>query len=235
MKPSTFTTRALAASALMAASFSSQAATLDFIGYTDNVVGEQAVEQVTSINAMYHATYMQIATSAYGFNGNEGDALVHLVEDPFAYLDGNHAGLGVCQTTTNSRQCNPAGDDNLQQGEVVGLTWDIDVNIEKLFFRGESHPKEPSNIFDGDSFAYSLNSGLTWLTANLLLAPVDGGVGINGTVKKGDYLLLTTTGTHEQFYLSAAEVSAVPLPAGAWLFGSALVGAGVVARRKKKA
>ena len=36
-------------------------------------------------------------------------------------------------------------------------------------------------------------------------------------------------------YADFSDPTVVPLPAAAWLFGSALVGAGIVGRRKKKA
>lgn len=42
-------------------------------------------------------------------------------------------------------------------------------------------------------------------------------------------------GTIDSLSVTAAELSAVPLPPAAWAFGTALIGAGVMSRRKKKA
>lgn len=191
---------------------------------------EQAVEQPPSINPIQNA-FVPIATSAFGFLGSSGDTLGELDADgAFAYLDGNSAGLGVCKVVTASRQCNPSSDDNTQLGEVLGLTWMKDMRISSLSFRGENHPNDS---FDAsDFFDVSFDSGASWSTFSLINAKVSP-VFMNATVKKGDYLLLTTSAPgNEQFYLSAAEVAPVPLPASIVLLAGAFGGLGALARRR---
>ena len=202
------------------------AVTLDFLAMAN--AGEQAVEQVPSLNPILNA-YVPIATSAFGFNGSSGSTLDQMNASPYAYLDGNSAGLGVCQTVTTSRQCNPSNDDNVQNGEVLGLTWSQDIQVNSLYFRGENHPND--SFVASDTFAVSFDSGLSWVTMAMINAKV-APVFVFATVKAGDFLLLTTGAPNsEQFYLSAANITTVPLPAGMLLLGSAVAGFALIKRR----
>ena len=213
------------------------AATLDFLGMADNL-GEEAVEFSPSINPIQNS-YVPIKTTAIGYSGNSGQDLTDLTDaGAWAYLDSNSAGMGVCSDGINaSRQCTDPGDDNIQLGEVLGLSWATSMAIESLSFRGEGHPGEP-DFTSPESFDVSFDSGATWSTLELVNAQF-GSVTVNGFVEAGDSLLLTTsdTGDNEQYYLSAAEVSAVPVPAAGILMLGAFGGMGGLAalRRRKRA
>ena len=64
-------------------------------------------------------------------------------DDQFAYLDWNHAGLGVCKDGTGasgahsgsgSNRCNPGSDDNVTVGEYLEFSFDTDVVVNNLWF-----------------------------------------------------------------------------------------------------
>jgi hypothetical protein len=218
-----------------------QATTLDFLGMAN--AGEQAVESPPSINPILNA-FVPIATTAIGFKGFSGDVPADLIDaGAWAYLDGNSAGMGVCSTGVDAaRQCTTPSDDNIQEGEVLALSWGQDLRIDTLSFRGEGHPNEPNFTAD-EFFDVSFDSGATWLSFGLINAQF-GSVTVNGFVKAGASMLLTTSaqGNHEQFYLSAAEVNAttggpspVPLPASALLLLSAVGGIAAFKRRRRAA
>ncbi len=205
------------------------AATLDFIGFTDNVSGEKAVEGNFAGDALFDATYVPIATTARGYSGSAatgktGDA-------PFAYLDGNHAGLGVCKVLSGS-QCTPSDDDNLTTGEILGISFAETVFVESLSFRGENHPNDPS-FGIGDLFDITYDGGLTWILGEQLINAKDGVFSVNRQIGAGKEILLAFN--NEQYYLSAASVAPVPLPGALVLLGSALGGLGFLSRRRRAA
>ncbi len=203
-----------------------QAATLDFLGFTDNVSGETAIEGQFVANTIFDATYVPIATTLAGYAGSAATGITGA--SPFAYLDRNSAGVGVCKVVTASAQCNPSSDDNLTTGEILGISFAEDVTVNSLSFRGENHPNEGQ--FDAsDLFDISFDSGSTWTSLALSNAKF-GSVAIDVLLKAGDQLLLAFN--NEQYYLSAAEVtSAVPVPASLLLLGSALGGFALLRRR----
>jgi hypothetical protein len=62
----------------------------------------------------------------------------------------------------------------------------------------------------------------------------------NLSVSEGEYRMSPTLFSSNEFldsswnYTVSLEVTAVPIPAAAWLFGSALLGLGVVKRKKRR-
>jgi len=146
-----------------------------------------------------------------------------------AYIDGRSggqdAGLGVCKTLTTGGQCTPSNDDNQVAGEYIHMVFGAATEILSLDFTGNH-----TAVSAGTELVYTLDSGLIWntlaiggetignfMTLNLLA--------INGTfdytVNNGElYLAGMTTG-----------VSAVPVPAAFWLFGTALIGFAGMGRR----
>ena len=79
---------------------------------------------------------------------------------------------------------------------------------------------------DGDSIFASGTAFTTNFTS--------GTSNIFGPVKAGTYVLKISGGGDNGAATYDVAVTAVPLPAAAWLFGSALVGAVVIGRRKRK-
>lgn len=204
------------------------AVTLDFVDYTDNVVGERAVISNFNLGGL--------TVTAHGTNNTAGGGT--FASGPWAYLDAGNAGMGVCQNL-NGTQCSPASDDNVTGNnptEILSLSFATATTIEDAFFRNDGHtPNFGANamidvaIGNGAFISYTLLSGLIdpLLGATLTGLP--------------DFALAANEEIHfkynnQQFYLSGIAVNPVPLPAALPLFGAGLAGLGFVGwRRKRKA
>jgi hypothetical protein len=144
------------------------ATTLDFIKHIDLVSGERAVEAAPSLNP-FTSVHVPIATTAKGYS-RVGASSGGIKDDlPYAYFDGNQAGIGVCEVLVAGNQCSPSSDDNVTAGEILGLSWGSDVVLQSLSFRGEAHPNDPS-FAAGDKFDYSTDGGTSWYTKQLINA-----------------------------------------------------------------
>lgn len=202
---------------------------LDFIGFTDNVSGEKAIEGNFADDTLFDAIYVPIATTARGYFGSAATGKTG--DSPFAYLDGGSAGIGVCKVLSGG-MCAPSDDDNLTSGEILGISFAETVFVESLSFRGENHPNDPS--FDlGDLFDISYDGGLSWVLAQQLINAKDGVFSVNRQIGAGTEILLAFN--NEQYYLSAASVAPVPLPPALVLLGAALGGLGFISRRRRAA
>jgi len=138
-----------------------------------------------------------------------------------AYLDDHwnghgDAGLGVCKTITSSLQCNPGSDDNVTIGEKLILDFGQQVTISEIIMADGEH----GTAFTGDYRLLIDNIeilGSHSLAALLTLSSFTGQVfefwNDNDTEVKGN-----------EFYISSLTVSAVPIPAAAFLFAPALLG-----------
>ena len=187
--------------------------------------------------------------SSYGFTGGEfGAPTITFTKDvltveasgsdtvtgnPYnAYLDstwthnngGGPGGLGVCQSLSGD-QCDPGYDDNVTSNENLKLVFNTEVTITETIFRnGEHNPTfDPTAVFDliidgGSATTYSLMNIFT--------------MDLTGTTF--EFLNLNATDTDDfRFYISVMEVTAVPVPAAVWLFGSGLLGLAGIARRRR--
>ena len=144
-----------------------------------------------------------------------------------AYMDGkssgNDAGLGVCHTIGS---CAGISDDNQMQGEYIAMDFDFTVGELSLAITGDHAP-----VADNAIFHYSVDEGLNWLsigfgTTNSLIENLL----ISGVTKSLDYTI-----EGGQMYLSSMAVSAVPVPAAVWLFGTAMAGLLGFRRRRNTA
>jgi len=226
----TLTTLAAVGGMLLGAS--ANAATFDFVAMADNPgdANYQGEKGFTS----FSATVDGITVTATGTD--TGDFLTYLADpgsyagglnNEFAYLDKNTAGLGVCTVLTTNDQCNPSSDDNATADEVLILDFGTEVTISDLFFRDANH--NAINFGSGEDFSLFIDGVFA------------------GIYQYGSPLVASFTGTQfafsaddfndgrfvadgDEFYIS--NVSAVPVPAAVWLLGSALGGLGFMRRRK---
>jgi hypothetical protein len=148
--------------------------------------------------------------------------------DQFAYLDswsGGPGGLGVCADLSGD-QCNPSSDDNITFGESLILVFSQAVTIDQITFNNGDHDQN----FSGD-FELSIDGGATttYSLTNIFNTPLTGTEFIfsNPNDQGG-----SDVSNEYQFYIGAMEVTAVPIPAAVWLFGSGLLGLVAVARRR---
>jgi hypothetical protein len=162
-----------------------------------------------------------ISVTATGFDGS-----VVSGQNYYAYLDSGNAGLGVCQVLVAANQCAPSSDDNVTTNESLLLTFNQVVTIDTTTFVNGNHGTTFSEYFtlsiDGNAATmYSLTNiftmGLTGTTFEFF-NPNTGGT--------------STVSNDKQFYINTLEVTAVPVPAAVWLFGTGLMGLVGVARRK---
>ena len=150
--------------------------------------------------------------------------------DQFAYLDWNHAGLGVCKDGTGgsgahsgsgSNRCDPSSDDNVTVGEYLQFSFDTAVVVNNLWFNN-SHDGgfDSADKVTIDGVGYDVTTGYA-----------GDGNGI-GSFSLSAGQILEIAYNNEEFYVSAMEVSAVPVPAAIWLFGTALIGLVGFGKRK---
>lgn len=142
-------------------------------------------------------------------------------QDASAYMDGkwrNRAGLGVCKNLTSGNQCNPSSDDNITYNETLKLVFDTTVSLDSMrFVDGEHYTNFVGDfqirINEDDSLLYTLSLAEYPLLSNFV-----------GNTFEFISLAGPNSGVGEEFYINTLNISAVPLPAAAWLFGSALLG-----------
>ncbi len=177
--------------------------------------------------ASYSVTHDGIKVTATGSanNDNQGDTAQFAYLD--SYWDNREAGLGVCKDLSDTNQCAPSSDDNVTIGETLTLLFDQTVSIDSLTLANGDHY---ATFADGAKFSLTIDGSYH---GDIQLAADLNFVGLIGT--KFDLFNLTNSESPDtEFYINTMTVSAVPLPAAAWLFGSALFGLIGLNRRLKK-
>ena len=154
--------------------------------------------------------------------------------EQFAYLDWGNAGLGVCKDADGApsganpnspnNSCAPRSDDNVTHHEYLAFMFDQDVVVENLWFNnnhdgGFNTDNDP--VLDPDLVDIGIDMSLSAYAVMTGYAGGDNGIG-PFLVKQGQKLHVAFN--NEQFYLSGMQVSAVPVPAAVWLFGTAMAG-----------
>lgn len=173
--------------------------------------------------------------------------------------DGRPAGLGVCSTGfVDDFQCDTPSDDNLQpfaqKNEQLTLTFTNDAGnpttaqLGTFEFRDAGHylygtgdnpdidDPEPNKIaVSGDGVVKIIDVASGFANLGQLFGTETGELVFN-PIGGWDF----DSASFGQYYIGSMEIvetsfSEVPLPAAAWLFGSALFGLVGISRRKKQA
>jgi len=164
-------------------------------------------------------------------NGNEA----------FAYLDSGYlSGLGVCDgpilsdTTGTSNKCKTvtgpstgAADDNLQLGEMLEFVFDSKKQIEVGINGAHVSANGASVLIETNVGGWDL---LTVVAGKITLGVQHIGLTTLKIFGMGDFGQKLQGETTANLYV--AGINEVPLPAAAWLFGSALLGLAGLRRRK---
>jgi len=193
------------------------------------------------------ASFSMAATYDYDFDADEnergaqplnfGDLNVYGYKngaEANAYLDsGKLAGLGVCGTLLDQQQgtnwCNPSSDDNLQVNEVLKFVFDASKKISVVGING------PHVAANGKLITVWTDTG-GWDQLEVIADKITLGFYLT-TLKifgQGSYQDAKSQewyrGSNTDLYV--AGINEVPIPAAAWLFGSALLGLTGLRRRK---
>ena len=212
---------------------------------------KKLLQSLAGVALLSVASFSMAATYDYDFDADEnerggqplnfGDLNVYGYKngsDANAYLDsGYRAGLGVCgvlssndQTGTHNK-CNPSSDDNLQVDEILKFVFDSSKGIANVGING------PHRHANGE-WVRIWTDTQGW---DLLQVAAD-------KITLGFYLTTLKIFGQGTFYddqknpirgsstdLYVAGINEVPIPAAAWLFGSALLGIAGLRRRKMAA
>lgn len=186
------------------------------------------VSNQTYTNGSYVFTGSDNTSTVSVSGGNQGHNYT-------SYISGSQWGLLLCtggapSSPRSSSSCGSGTNDvhyidggsnnnGSDPDEYVSLDFGGDVTVKQATFYRSSR---------GDFDLYA--DGVRILNEERVSNTVEFTAGEHGSV-----FAFLADGSSDQFKLTSltVEVSQVPLPAAAWLFGSALLGLGSVARRKK--
>jgi hypothetical protein len=166
-------------------------------------------------------------TSEAGFTSlvidADGEDLDIVISDPGAgnpYFDGlfegRDGGLGSCRVLTGSAQCADPADDNLtiSTGESIRMDFKLDSGATTAALFGDFLFRDNDHYLIDGTVLVDHDGGST-------LISVSGGIGDLSVIGPSEFLTFTDGGS-ENYYISGANISAIPVPAAVWLFGSAL-------------
>jgi len=221
-------TLSFAAAFSIAGSLAAQATTFNFANLADTI-GESTWE-TSSVSGGWTIDGITVDASATTRDGDPASA----------YLDRGNAGLGVCSgTITATYQCDPANDDNIGTSpggandnydnyETLVLDFSQEISLTSLTLRDSNH-----NLLNTNDEIWIYNATLGYAAyfyvgvSNLL----DWGIGSTWWFE----MALAPNHTPTEFYISAINVSPVPVPAGGLLLLTALGGMAAARRRRKAA
>jgi len=132
---------------------------------------------------------------------------------------------------------------SLNSNDTTGIEWDVQVATPLKFNELAFAIQDPAD--QGATLVISADDGS--VETFVISKDASADVQVAGNAEAflvyiafddlitGATVTLLSSKTNDAISFDGASVNAVPLPAAAWLFGSALIGAGIVGRRKKKA
>lgn len=153
-------------------------------------------------------------------------------QQQYAYLDWGRAGLGVCKDAfdvnssvsgSTANHCSPSSDDNVTNNEFLDFVFDQDVEVDFWFNNNHDGGFDMGDQVTIAGMAYAVSEGYA------------GGANGIGSFFVAAGNALRVEFNNEQFYVSGMKVSAVPVPAAVWLFGTALAGLLGFGRRRRAA
>ena len=156
-----------------------------------------------------------------------GENLDITISDPGAgnpYFDadsgGLPGGLGSCRNLTGSAQCTPNSDDNLTigSGESLRLDFALDDGSTIGATFGDFTFRDDDHLLINGTISVIHDSGVAMIS-------ILNGIGDLSGIGVSEFLVFDDAGT-QNYYVSGATITAVPVPAAVWLFGSALMGLG---------
>ena len=171
----------------------------------------------------------------------------------FAYFDHGGAGLGVCKYVANpgatsnngeGNQCNtdipnPASDDNVTSTESVTISFDYAMTLSNLLFNQEGHaPFSDSATALQKTLLFGINDGTLVRYTFAQLQSMSFSDVISATFAFDDATFWNDadfnglSAASEQFYLAAATVVPVPLPAAGLMLLAGLGALGAARRRR---
>ncbi len=171
------------------------------------------------------------------------NSVTETTDDAFAYLDWNHAGLGVCGNVADANDnvfypgsgrnvCNPSSDDNVTNGETLSFLFDTNVVIERIWFNNTHDSSFTIDFSDGgDQILINgvpVNAvGNGYATGNSYNDSIAGASAGNflGAFNAGANVPFLIGFLNEQFYISGIEVrAAVPEPGNVGSAGPGITG-----------
>ena len=202
---------------------SAQAATFDFLTLSNAPNAEKGGNPLVFMDSGVTLT----ATGYASENGTYVGGPLHNTDfgagdDFFAYLDGG-AGLGVCKQLNDNLQCDPSSDDNVTVKEVLKLVLEGANQIKDLSFLNAGH----QSVDPDADIAYRIGGAGNYQDSTFGALSMMTLVGNIFEFKIGD----NPQSDNDQFYISS--LTAVPVPAAVWLFGTALIGFVGMSRRVK--
>ena len=148
-------------------------------------------------------------------------------DEAVAYLD-EGGGLGVCSTGLDGAdQCNVPSDDNVTLTEVLKLELTGANRIVDISFNDELHnPQNDDGLID-----YRVGGAGAWVDSTFGTIAAALAMEIDTIFEFRIGFDLGAQDPVDQFYI--ASLTAVPLPAAAWLFGTAMLGLFGLRRKAK--
>lgn len=219
------------------------AATLDFTVPAGGFTVEQYwnAPGADASGALTGAVPNRLLTGEAGFasilidaDGENLDVYIADTASGNPYFDGDSGGkpggLGSCQTLNASAQCVPSSDDNLTLAADEQLRLDFwadeggfqQARFGEFTFRDDNH-----NMINGTVSVHSANG--------YAIIDVFDGIGDLSSIGKSNHLIFNADGgdgSTSNYYISEANITAVPVPAAVWLFGSGLGLLGWMRKRK---